>query len=99
MVGDYYEKGSMQTTQGPVRIFIPEKKGWYSIEYPYPYPLTEQKSWFIFGPRLLVVNLSSLIASVQTGQVEVAGWTDEKKDIASDIKVTFESGEGPKEKK
>ena len=96
------------TDQGNVRIFVPEKKGWYTITSPYPYPLTKQTSWFIVGSRIVKVNLSDLINSIQSGQVEctvgesmrildatsMASGKSEKQ-IVKDIKVTFEPGEAP----
>jgi hypothetical protein len=106
--------GTIVGTQGKVRIFVPEKKGfypkgWYTIEYPYPYPLTKQTSWFIFGPRFVWVKLTDILQSrgLAAGLVDFADLIpvkigladDSERKLVHDIKVTFEPGEGPKEKK
>ena len=93
--------GNIGRTQGKVRIFVPEKKGWYSVEYEYPYPLTKRKEILadMYERRFIIVNLSSLINSVTSGEVEYSvGWPQEggEKGTVKDIKVVFEPGEGPK---
>lgn len=84
--GDYLR----DTQGGEIRIFVPEKKGWYIIEYPYPYPLT-QSIWNIFyGPRFVAVRLSGIIDALQTGQIEYYGLLvrDEYKlGVVKDIKT------------
>ena len=94
---NYDEGGTIMDTQGKVRIFVPKKGGWFIIEYPYPYPLTEQTSWIVYGPNQIMVALSNLIDSVKTGEVETSNWSTDEKNIVKDIKVTFQPGEGPKE--
>jgi len=84
-------------TRGKVRIFVPEKKGWYTIKYPYPYPLTKLAS-LATDLRFVDINLSSLINSVDSGEVVyvIREGSGVETGVAKDIKVTFEPGEGPK---
>ena len=82
--------------RGLVRIFVPSKKGWYRIEYPFPYPLSKKAHWYDIWPLEVHVYLSDLIDSVSTGEVKYRiSRSNGVKGIAKDIKVTFESGEGP----
>ena len=54
--------------RGGAHIFVPKMKGWYSIDYPFPYPLATKQEGLMF----VVVPLSQLIAATNTGNIEVA---------------------------
>ena len=93
--------GLFSMLRGNGRVYVPEKNGWYSIRYPFPYSLAGEHE----GYRVFVfVPLSHLVDSVNAKNIEVmrtrtTELTEESEPLekvaVQDIKVTFERGEAP----
>ena len=79
--------------QGHVRIFVPRKKGWYTVTYPYPYPLTQLYSGIGFVAQKVTVSVATLIDSVDKDGIKVFIGNRGDTQVVRDIKVAFKPGE------